>query len=78
MNNKLTEETLIPLSFLTAVIGFVFWLTSIHLKADNATASIREIQAEIDVKKDKDSLFEREVLERLARIEEALKRKKER
>lgn len=45
---KITENTLIPISLVIILIGGVVWLTSTHLKAESNLEAVQRIEAKQD------------------------------
>lgn len=70
-NKKITENTLIPISAVVILAGGIFWLSSLYVKSDVLAQRMSSIEENIK----ESEVFQREVIERLARIEEAIKHK---
>lgn len=41
---KITEDTLIPISMLLIIVGFVSWLTTVHNETQANTLALKEIK----------------------------------
>ena len=65
LENKVSENTLIPISLVLTIIGGVFWLTSMYSKVEAHEATLLHIH-------DAQQKFQEEVIDRLARIETKL------
>jgi hypothetical protein len=59
--SKITESTLIPLSLVVTFLGGIAWLTVLYSKVEASEIKLGRLD-----------VFERQVIERLARIEEKL------
>lgn len=60
-------------SMVAMAVSGIVWATTASVKADNTSSRIDKIEAYSQKKVDEENKFEREVIERLARIEQALK-----
>lgn len=74
--SRITENTLIPISILGVIAGGIFWLSTIYAQGmqnakdiDSLTSELKEISIEI-------KSHNQQVIDRLARIEENIKRRK--
>lgn len=75
MSNIITKNTLVPISLVVVIISASSWMTTIWYTGNANAAVIKEIQTS-SFKKDSEVIkVLGEIKERLARIEEALKRK---
>lgn len=74
MLKSITENTLIPISLVIVIIGGVSWLTAIHAGEQKNAENIMQIKA--DSKEFSESVDHKldSVLDRLARIEEQIKK----
>lgn len=68
---KITEGTLVPISLVIVLVGGIFWLTQLYFTTQSNASTIEKMQ--IQSEKIDQSLSE--ILERLARIEERIKRR---
>jgi uncharacterized protein YycO len=74
---KINESTAAVTSVLAVLVGGIFFITSMYAQTNENTNSNKEIKLEIvEIKKDANS-FQNEVLQRLVRIEENTKRKRD-
>ena len=67
---KLNRETLVPLSMVVSILGGVPFLTAVYAKIETNNSDIKEMKHFQEKKEDRDI----SILDRLARIEEILKR----
>lgn len=71
--DKITPETLVPLSLMGVLIGGIFWLSSMSIKSSIVYAKVDKLEEANSKQSEDNAKFQREVIERLARIEEALR-----
>lgn len=67
--NQITDTTLIPLSFLTVIVGGVFWFTTMYNQTQASAREIEKIQekqAKIESDYQASQLL---IIDKLARIE---------
>lgn len=74
--DKITEKTLVPISLIIALCGGIIWLSAIWFKGESTASEFYEFKNEYKHNQSEDLKLSREILERLARIEEAIKRKR--
>jgi hypothetical protein len=65
---KIAEDTLLPISLVITLAGGVFWLSSMYSKVEAHEVGLTSLKAS-------QTAFQQEVIDRLARIETALKDK---
>lgn len=70
---KLSENTLIPVSFIAVIAGGIFWLSSLWFQTQSNAQAISSIEDKTAKSQDRDQSFREEVLERLTRIEQSIK-----
>jgi hypothetical protein len=71
---KITESTAISIGALSIIAGGVFWLSTLYAKASASEIKIAAIEQKMEKKNEDDADFKREVIERLVRIEENVKK----
>lgn len=77
-DQKLTETTLIPLGLaILAIGGGSFFIAGVQSRAEAGAKMAETNKADIQTIKEAQSQFQREVIERLARIETKLDKKGE-
>lgn len=69
---KITENTLVPISLLTVIVGGVFWLSSMYSKVEAHAKSMEVVEA----KQDKHIEVLQSIDKRLTRIEAKLESKR--
>lgn len=75
MIKTISEKTLLPISLVITLSGGVFWLTSMYSKQE-ALAKDFEVTKDVTVKRnDKIENILSDIQQRVARIEEAVKRR---
>ena len=74
--SKINSQTLIPLSFLTIIIGLVVWLASIKGVSESNKNAVLQLRSEIifdkkELNSDKKTLFQKldNIAQRLSNIE---------
>lgn len=66
---KITESTLIPISFVVSLVGGVFWLTTIYSQSNANAVEITEIKSKQEVLVQTLNEKQTLMLDRLSRIE---------
>jgi hypothetical protein len=70
--NKITADTLVPLSLLVALTGGIAWLSNMAVKSSIVYAKVDKMEEAAQHDLENNNRFQKEVLERLGRIEQAL------
>lgn len=70
--SKITSSTVIPISLAASICGGVIWFTSMYQKVDAHESGLESVTHEIKEIKKTQNEFEKEVIERLTRIETKL------
>ena len=73
--SKITENTLLPLSLVSILIGGIFWLSTMYSKVEAHEDNLNKIQNQQTAFIASDNNFKEEVIDRLARIETKLESK---
>jgi hypothetical protein len=55
------------------IVSGIVWATTVSVKANNSAERLDKLELYVVKENDRKQIFEREVIERLARIEQALK-----
>ena len=74
--NEITKKTLIPLSLTAFICSIVFWAANVDSKVQNNANDISRLRDAHKVFKEREDVFEKDVIDRLARIETAINNKK--
>ena len=73
--NKITENTLIPISLLGTIIGGVVWLSVIYYKAEASASDIQKIEAKLEILQNRIIDQNEKILEKVTRLETKLESK---
>lgn len=76
MIKSVTEKTLIPLSLVITISGGVFWLTNIYSKQEANAQELIQLKNKFESKQERIDDLLSDILQRVTRIEEAVKRRK--
>jgi hypothetical protein len=69
---KITESTTVSVTLVIAIVGGVTWLSTIYATELEHGKKIQRVEEKLEKRDDDDSSFRKEVIDRLARIEERL------
>lgn len=75
MIKAISEKTLLPISLVITLSGGVFWLTSMYSKQEALANDFEKTKESSAVKNEKIETLLSDILQRVARIEEAVKRR---
>lgn len=75
MIKSISEKTLLPISLVITLSGGVFWLTNIYSKQEANAQELSSLKNKMDSKQEKIDILLSDILQRVTRIEEAVKRR---
>lgn len=72
---QISESTALPISLIITIITLAYWVSGVANKADNANASFNKLEMAYTSSETVRSQRDREIIERLARIETLLEKR---
>ncbi len=70
--SKISESTVLPISLIITIVTLSYWVSGVANKADNANASFNKLEMAYNSSETIRSQRDREIIERLTRIETLL------
>ncbi len=72
--DRITEKTLVPISLMIAISGGIIWLSAMWFRGESTASEVNQFKSEYKLNQKEQSDLAREILQRLSRIEEAVKK----
>ena len=76
-NASITKSTLIPLSIVSSLLMAAFWVSSFWVRLGETEAKVEKVEVKTSQREEDLQKFEKEIIERLSRIEGAIQEKNE-
>ena len=73
---RLTKNSLVPISMVSTLLLAAFWISSFWVRLGETEAKVDRMEIKTSQRDDDLQKFEKEIIERLSRIEGAVHRKK--